>query len=125
VRATLTELNELIAKLVSTPPVSGHLASPDYTTIANMVASVQANCDTLLTGPDPINKHEAQLAAAAFLLALEKYLVQSRQDVVAAAPHTCFLDQDLLAKPSGPIAFFNDGIEKKAHSTAWTKTEFK
>lgn len=36
-----------------------------------------------------------------------------------------FLDQDLLTKAGGPVAFFTEWIEREAKSKAWAKTDFK
>ena len=36
-----------------------------------------------------------------------------------------FLDEDLLAKNGGPVAFFLAWIEREARTPKWAKTEFK
>ena len=36
-----------------------------------------------------------------------------------------FLDEDLLAKHDGPVAFFTAWLEREARTKQWAKTEFK
>ena len=36
-----------------------------------------------------------------------------------------FLDEDLLAKHGGPVAFFTGWIERESRTKAWAKAEFK